>query len=550
MSRLVLFVLLLSLAAVDLRAQTATRRRAIRAEMAGVLLQSNRFDEAAREYATLVAYEPNNNAYRLGLVRALAWGQHFAEAEAQAAELASRRPGDAVVEKFLLDARSELSVPSARAAQWFAEQEWYSASALYARALARDRRYAESIAQYDTLMLERPSPAVAVDRAYVRVAQRDFAGAERDARESLSLSPNAQAYMLLGDLARWRGDYAQSRTGYLQALTVPHKNVDVAAGLSRLARDERPALGLLPDVDDPDGWLNSNTTVGDNLGVNLTTVALRRGANWQGFDASVGGSVRRFGDTRNGAPPGALPAADAYGAVGGDAAISREAARGWWFGRARARAGFMYHDGSGMQPDASLAATAFYKDWGVGAELSTAPAYPSLLTMAAFLPQGPDGRQIHENTVSFAVAGPLAIVDVAGAHELSALSDGNLRRTVQGMARLPLQSHIALLYQASVITFRQPSVLYWSPEQYAAQGVGVELSARNPVGFSAAARVLPGGAWTRENGATTQAFQVTAGAELTYRARAWELGSAVSYGQGRTGDYRRFAGSLQLRLAP
>ena len=544
-------------------AQSTPRRsssaRAIRAEMAGVLLQSNRYAEAANEYATLLAYEPDNIAFRLGLARALAWGGRFGDAERQAAELAARRPNDPTFEKLLLETRNELRPSAAQAAQWFRERRVPEYRRIYARALAREHRYAETIAQYDTLMLERGSPALVVERAYVRLDQRDFAGVERDVNESLTLGPSAKAYLLLGDLHRWRGNFAQARSAYLQALTVPHKDVDVAAALGRLARDERPAAGLLPDVHDAPGWINTNTSVGDNLGVNLTTLALRRGTSWQGFDASVGGTVRRFGDTgaRLGSAPPSPPGAGAYGAVGADAALSREGARGWWYGGARVRGGFLYHDGSGVEPDASVAATAFYRAWGFGAELATAPAYPSLLTMASFLPTGVNGQQLHENTASVSLAGPIARADVAAGQEISALSDGNLRKTLQATARLPLQPHLALVYTASMMTFAQPSALYWTPERYVSQGAGLEVSTRDVSGFSAATRVLPGFAWTNEYAdstgvapSMTQAFQVSGGAELAYRARGWEVAAGASYAQGRTGGYRRFEGMLQLRFAP
>jgi predicted Zn-dependent protease len=56
----------------------------VRAELAALLLQSGRYDDAAREYRALVARDTANTAYRLGLVRALAWGDHPREAEREA----------------------------------------------------------------------------------------------------------------------------------------------------------------------------------------------------------------------------------------------------------------------------------------------------------------------------------------------------------------------------------------------------------------------------------------------------------------------------------
>ena len=55
------------------RAPAAPNGSAVRAELATVLLQSGRYDEAAREFRVLLAADPNNFEYRLGLAHALAW---------------------------------------------------------------------------------------------------------------------------------------------------------------------------------------------------------------------------------------------------------------------------------------------------------------------------------------------------------------------------------------------------------------------------------------------------------------------------------------------
>src|SRR5262245_34847962 len=53
----------------------------VRAELAAVLLQSRKYDEAAREYRVLLARDPASFEYRLGLARALAWGDRPRDAE-------------------------------------------------------------------------------------------------------------------------------------------------------------------------------------------------------------------------------------------------------------------------------------------------------------------------------------------------------------------------------------------------------------------------------------------------------------------------------------
>ena len=48
----------------------APRSETVRAELAGVLLQTKRYDEAAREYRGLIGINPSKAAYKLGLARA------------------------------------------------------------------------------------------------------------------------------------------------------------------------------------------------------------------------------------------------------------------------------------------------------------------------------------------------------------------------------------------------------------------------------------------------------------------------------------------------
>src|SRR5580765_6722554 len=89
------------LSASCLSAQRPTRGRvpssqasaSVRAELATVLLQSGRYDEAAREFRTLLTRDPSSFEYRLGLAHALAWGNHPLEAEREVVQLLAKRPG-------------------------------------------------------------------------------------------------------------------------------------------------------------------------------------------------------------------------------------------------------------------------------------------------------------------------------------------------------------------------------------------------------------------------------------------------------------------------
>jgi hypothetical protein len=43
-------------------------------------------------------------------------------------------------------------------------------------------------------------------------------------------------------------------------------------------------------------------------------------------------------------------------------------------------------------------------------------------------------------------------------------------------------------------------------------------------------------------------MQVSAGAEVEYRAPSWETAGAVDYGRGRAGDYQRLGASITVRI--
>ena len=527
------------------------RALAIRAEMASVLLQSKRYDEAAREYRVLLAHSPRSYSHRLNLARALMWGNRTREAERELSVLISQHGREPQLEAMLLAARQQLQPSASEAHTWLsARRSSIEYRRILARALARERRSSEALAQYDTLILQRPSPGHFLERAFVHASRRDLHAAERDVSASLQLGPTGDAYILRGDLYRAHGNYPAARAAYWDARRLT-SDVDLAGAMARLARDERPPVGLLPDVHgDARGWRAATVTTGDNLGVNLTTATVRRGTWLAGFDASVGAKLRRLAAT----DPTATPLSDGS-AFGADVALSREATRGRMYGRVRGRVGFLAHAAAETVPEGGIAAVGFYDAWGIGFDLDVGPAYPELLTIDAFLPSPVGGEQLRKQSSTISFAGPLGAVDAGASREHTAISDGNTRTILQGLARIPLKPMVSLVYAGSALSFAQPSAAYWSPQSYLSHGVGPELRARRSRGFSASLRVLPGFAFTTEHPAdsgtaSSSAFQVTGSASLAYRGTGWEVGTGASYGQGRAGDYQRFDATLYMSYAP
>lgn len=194
----------------------------VRSELAGVLLQSGRYDEAAREFRVLLAREPSNFDYRLGLARALAWGEHPREAEPEIVQLLAKRPNTPGLDSLLRSVREAYDPRAVDAAQWVAREPYYAPYRVaLARALAREGLYQLAIAHYDTL-LTRPGTGRVPDRgtllremsdAYVSNGDRS-GGAER-IRAALALTPGDTA--LRRTLATMLSDahrYADARAQY------------------------------------------------------------------------------------------------------------------------------------------------------------------------------------------------------------------------------------------------------------------------------------------------------------------------------------------------
>ena len=614
------------------RAPSSQASVTVRAELATVLLQSGRYDEAAREFRTLLARDPSSFEYRLGLAHALAWGNHPREAEGELVQLLAKRPGTPGLDSLLRVVRDAYDPHAVDAAQWVASDPWYPPYRLaLARALARERmprlaivhfdtllsrpaspgmpdrgsllremadayvaagdrlggaerlraalalvpldtalrhavasmladakRYDEAKAQYDTLLLQTPSGSLLLERARMRLALGDRTGAQADLWSSVGLQPSPDAYLLLGDLFRERGDYRGARSMYVAARQGAPSNVRtaVAGALGQLDREERPAM-LAPLIGDDVGWRLSEDAAADNLGVTYSALALSRtlpvasatrialGAEWQ--ELSLRTAARRVD-------------ASGFGAtIGG----WQEAAYGPFLARIAVEGGAVQYPRAGTLGVGRAALAAWVFAWQATVEYATAPAYPSLFSVDALLPIG-GGQALTARDAAATIGGPIGPLDIGARWQQSLISDGNRRITIESYARYALGGDLFAVYSGSGVGFAQRSLLYWDPAQYAAQGVGVEYAVRRARGFSFAARVIPTYAWSDESRILPSpdggfirdpvtrhtAMQLGAGAEAGFRVHSWELGGALSYGRGRAGDYQRFGATITLRLAP
>jgi tetratricopeptide (TPR) repeat protein len=614
----------LALLALSLAHPVAAQRRklpasgdasSVRAELAAVLLQARRYEEAAREYRVLLARDPRNFASRLGLARALAWGKRPREAEQELRILSAQRPNDRGIDTLLRSVRDSMEPRSREAAQWLAERPAYLP---YRRALARAlvregkhraalphynhllaldrstallreathahaeageharavqllrgaldrvptdtavrhtlagvladwRQIGPALAQYDTLVARHPSSALLFERAQLNVGSRDLAAAEADVKASIFAGPTVGAYLLLGDLRRWGGDFAGARDAYVRARMLSPADRSTALAFAQLAREERPIVAFVPTWNPSEAWQLRSASVSDNAGISYATLGARRDVGLtDGFAGNADLELRRMTEQAAGLDVGVAGFALGLG-------VSREFARGPFLARLGGRGGVVYHtDGSTLA--GAITMTGLYGPWGWSLERATGPAYPSLLTASSIRPPG-NGEPLTEHKTSAAIGGPLSRADIAISVQRAHLSDDNRRSTVQAVLRYPLTTRLAAISSGIGIWFAKRSALYWDPSAYVASATGLEYATRQQRGLAYAARVLAGPARSvevvragEEIEDVRYALQLIGSGELSYRSERGELGTAISYGSGRAGEYRRLEASVYARL--
>ena len=140
--------------ALQSKASTSGRgSTSVRAELASVLMQSKRYAEAEREYRALLAGDPSNFNYRLGLARALAWGDRPREAERELRTLQRQRPQDGSIETLLRSVREAMTPTSFEARAWVREGPDYGPYRVaLARAYTNERQGRLAAAQFDTIL--------------------------------------------------------------------------------------------------------------------------------------------------------------------------------------------------------------------------------------------------------------------------------------------------------------------------------------------------------------------------------------------------------------
>ena len=423
----------------------------------------------------------------------------------------------------------------------------------------------EGRAQYDTLIATAPTAGLFTERGQLRLEMADTSGGESDMAAAISHGGTATAYLTLGNLYRARGDNAAARTMYHFALAglndQPDARLSVKAELAEMAREDRPVAAFAPSVGDDPGWGVRSEGAGDNLRVyyagSTLSGTLPLGDNVRFGAAALHQYLGERSDRRS----------INLTAVGAEGSFSAKAGYGSLLVSADVDGGSLHLPGGRSIPIGSATVATWMSAWEMAFSESEGPAYPTLLTTTSVQPLTGAVDAITEQSATGMLGGPVGRADVAVSAQQTRLSDGNRRTTMQGYARYPLAPGTNIVYSGTRLAFSDRSTRYWDPISYVAHAVGLEFGSRNYRGFSAVVRALPGLAWTRDVPAgvslgsvsrnraprpppfvDTRAFQLTTGGELTWRDPRWEGTAGVTYGRGRTGDYRQFGATLGMRV--
>jgi tetratricopeptide (TPR) repeat protein len=578
--------------------RTSLGQRMVRSELAAVLLQSGRFEEAAREYRLLVAGDPRNRAYRLNLARALAWGEHPREAETVLAPILREHPGDDEVVKLLRTVRADLEPRSSEAVVWVGEDPvWLPYRLALARALVRDGhprlaieqyqrllaggpdlppgpvlraelaavlatvgRQAEALAYYDTLLATAPTATLFTERAALRLERGDTVSARRDLASALAIAPNVEAYLMIGNLYRERGDNAAAAAAFRAARALgPDGARRAAQRLAQLARELRPAVALVPAVGEDPGWLATFQSAQDNLGVQFTSAGVTRAVDVGEAVVSAGVEYRLLRDDSAGEDATLNGAAARLGA-------SRAFARGPYLVRFALTGGAVRHEHVPAIAEGRAQAALWRGAWQLALDAAHEAAYVSLLTLASLRAGDATGAPLTDDRLTAAIAGPIGAADIALSVGRSHLSDGNRLTTVQAYARYALAPNVYGVYAVTSQGFAERSARYWDPMRYVAHEAGVEFAADRRRGLSWSLRALPGIAASHELATTRvvrgrfdedtvltrapvhlDAVQLELSGDLAWRFAGWEVAAGVGYGRGRAGDYQRLGAILAVR---
>ncbi|HWJ14494.1 MAG TPA: tetratricopeptide repeat protein [Gemmatimonadaceae bacterium] len=575
---------------------TASPDSGARAEYAAALLALQQYDSAAANYRILINADSNDLSARVGLARALAWGNHPREAEPELRWVTLRVPGDTTFVVMLRVARNSYDPTSADAARWVGEDPQYVPYRLtLARLLASEGRLDLAAAQFDTLVSGNSSSLALIrEAAGVHAMAGDSIGDARLLRRAVALAPAdtgiRQSY---AEALAWSGDRASAVAQYDTLLAASGSDPDLLIARARLyavsgdnAAAERDLSEAIAKRPTPEAWvmlgdlyrwegdrsrawsayseasaLRPGDAAAEGGFAELAAAERRQKAavlsgelGWNtfasylgdnaGFDLSIAGLGGGMGI---GPASALLLGADArrLGSDQGEAAYLGvvQYFRSYRFS---AEGGAVTYRERGDFGYGSVSAAGALGGLWTSAEVRTGPTFQWLMSPRTLTYRG----------ASASLTIPAGLAAFSFGVDRMWLSDGNDRTQLQLGARYALWRGVSAIYSGGMIGFDHASASYWDPRRFTSHSMGLELSTQRDSGFSVSARVLPGigvmsdGFDATIPGARTAA-QLSTGLALAYRRRWWSLTLDGDYAHGvRDSGYQSARASARLRITP
>ena len=575
---------------------TASPDSGARAEYAAALLALQQYDSAAANYRILINADSNDLSARVGLARALAWGNHPREAEPELRWVTLRVPGDTTFVVMLRVARHSYDPTSADAARWVGEDPQYAPYRLtLARLLASEGRLDLAAAQFDTLVSGNSSSLALIrEAAGVHAMAGDSIGDARLLRRAVALAPAdtgiRQSY---AEALAWSGDRASAVAQYDTLLAASGSDPDLLIARARLyavsgdnAAAERDLSEAIAKRPTPEAWvmlgdlyrwegdrsrawsayseasaLRPGDAAAEGGFAELAAAERRQKAavlsgelGWNtfasylgdnaGFDLSIAGLGGGMGI---GPASALLLGADArrLGSDQGEAAYLGvvQYFRSYRFS---AEGGAVTYRERGDFGYGSVSAAGALGGLWTSAEVRTGPTFQWLMSPRTLTYRG----------ASASLTIPAGLAAFSFGVDRMWLSDGNDRTQLQLGARYALWRGVSAIYSGGMIGFDHAGASYWDPRRFTSHSMGLELSTQRDSGFSVSARVLPGigvmsdGFDATIPGARTAA-QLSTGLALAYRRRWWSLTLDGDYAHGvRDSGYQSARASARLRITP
>jgi Tfp pilus assembly protein PilF len=416
----------------------------------------------------------------------------------------------------------------------------------HARLWAKD--YAGAIPVYEELLAGRDDPRLRLELAQTQV----WSGREADAEGNLrslvaSDSTDPAAYRMLGDLARWRGDWASAATAYRRAQRLDPRATDLATPIAEA--DARAAEAARASVSLPTGEGRlAVESFGDNLSFRWTTVSGTR--HWEARWGTLDTEVEREMGSGTAGPVGAADGdASGYG-------VSVRAGR-----RLRGRWSASIEAGGRTYPGERSFATwgaALRQDEpdgrGASIEYLRAPAFRRTATLTAL--RAGAVSDLLRASASHRMGGWSAWTQAeaerlhASAGTTGRLAGSTVLTRSLGGGWEAITSVGAVTTKGDRPTLPGGQALWWTPAWYVEPEVGAGYRRRLGAAWTAGARATPGWAWVHERGAGPRRFPsssfptLAASVDAAFRTGRWSAAGSAAWDGSLGRGYR----SLGLTL--